>query len=158
MWILDARSRLVIAIVLGSFAAGGGIALAGHLAGCGKEPVADWTYHYGQEENQNHCAGGDGKDNLYGYGQPDELHGGLDRDVLRGATGDDKLWDQPGSDAGDYDGVCLGDGADYSNVLDMDGKDEVWDIPFPDGHADNTDDKNQFDQVFQANHGCPYAD
>lgn len=144
--------------MVAGFALGGSIAVAGHLPGCGKDPKADgWTYHYGQEDQQNHCAGGDGKDQLYGYGQPDELHGGLDQDVLRGATGGDKLWDQPGTDAGDTDGVCLGDGSDYSNVDDLDGKDEVWDIPF-DGHPENTDDKDKYDQVFLADHGCPYAD
>lgn len=149
--------RLLVAGLVGGLVMGAGVAVAGHLVGCAREQVSDWSYLYGTEA-RNHCSGGDGKDNIYGYGEADELHGGLDQDVLRGATGADQLWDQPGSDAGDDDGVCLGDGADYANVEDLDGKDDIWDIPYPDGATDVYDDRNQYDLVYQENHGCPYAD
>ncbi len=79
-----------------------------------------WQGH----EHADTCYAGNGYDSMYGYGDNDTLGGELERDDLRGATGDDTLTDGKGNY--DTDSVCDGDGSDYINVADGDYRDWLW--------------------------------
>ncbi|HVM35176.1 MAG TPA: hypothetical protein VM784_07515 [Actinomycetota bacterium] len=148
-----------IGLALGMLMVGGALlqrASADHLQGCARDDRGDYIVHTGTSQ-QNHCLGQDGPDQdyIYGLGSADELGGRQGYDVLKGATGDDRLTDGQGSD--DYDGTCHGDGADYSNVYDGDHKDDVYISGENDGDQDRYD-KNVYDDVIVVYGSCPIAD
>lgn len=97
-------------------------ATAHWASGCatsGSAPVV----HEGHEHKDS-CAGGDGWDSLYGYGEDDQLYGGKERDEIRGATGHDELIDAAGTY--DTDSVCDGAGGDLVDYKDGDWRDELY--------------------------------
>lgn len=73
------------------------------------------------DEHAQYCYAGNGWDSMYGYGDNDTLGGELERDEIRGATGNDVLTDGKGNF--DTDSVCDGDGTDSVNTADSDGRD-----------------------------------
>jgi hypothetical protein len=133
-------------------------ARANHLQSCATRDHGDYRVHTGTDA-QNHCVGQDGPDSdyIYGLGSRDELSGQQGYDILKGATGDDEMTDGQGTDAGDYDGTCHGAGADYTNVQDKDGKDDIY-LTAEDDGAYDTYTKNDYDLPHSVSGSCPIAD
>jgi hypothetical protein len=142
--------HIKIAIVVGLLA-GSSYSASAH-EGCTPVTQGDWTFHYG-DEHDNDCDGGAGKDSIYGYAAGDTvLNGGTGRDKIRGATGADTLKDALGN--GDVDKTCDGDQVDTIDLVDGDGADTEYDLvePFEDNLFLNSGD----DRVdYSAAQGCP---
>lgn len=88
---------------------------------------------------------------MWGYGEDDELHGGKGDDKIRGATGVDFLTDNLGTDAGDRDKICDGDGRDIVEFEDLDGLDH-WHKA--DDGVDDPYRHNEFDDE-DVHQDCP---
>lgn len=162
---MSSGRRVILFAVLAAIGFVSGATLtagAGHLVGCALTTTPDGWGMWNGNSDPNHCVAGSGKDDVYGRGSSDELFGETGRDILRGYGGDDELKDGQGDNAGDTDSACMNNGADYVNFEDLDGKDDINDIPYPDGSID-TYDKNRYDAYKQiaddvsGGNGCPYA-
>lgn len=107
-------------------------AQAGHLTNC-----IFWDFYVDGyrlvqgDDTRNHCFGGDGKQQIEGFAEGDELGGGKGDDRLQGAYGSDDLTDGQGSS--DIDKVCDGGDADYVAFEDADDLDHWhWNEDFGD--------------------------
>lgn len=144
-WPLRGVLVLVVAFVLLQFDS----TFAGHLNPCtvsGSNP----TIHEG-DDTANHCTGGSGADSEYGYGADDQLNGGGDRDKLRGATGDDLLFDDLAGN--DNDSTCDGNGFDVVDVDDGDIRDDAHFVE-GDGYNDPLD-RDAGDEANTYSGSCP---
>jgi hypothetical protein len=122
----------------------------------GPDPNDPQEINHKGDEHQNDCAGGNGKDDMFGFQNDDILGGGPGEDRIRGNSQDDRLTDNQGD--GDWDRFCDGDGSDHIEMIDGDGMDHWHKIG--DGESDGVvkNPGDTFEPDDQVHLNCPMAD